>query len=306
MPTTDFSQSNQFLSSSQPLPLVADPYAGTAVSEPEPEPLRLSIQPAAEETDPMPRLERYTMQSAILPDAREVAVYLPTAYAREPERRFPVFYLHDGQNLFDGRKSYMAGHTWRAGETADRETASGTIEPMILVGIANAGLRRLDEYTPTRDASMGGGQGSRYGRMLIEELKPFIDRHYRTQPHPSETAVGGSSLGGLISLYLGFTRPDVFGRLAVLSPSIWWNQRSILPVVAEATPKPELKIWLDIGTAEGSRHVRDTDKLHRLLLERGWRDEVDLRYRHYPNAVHNEDAWADRFGEVLQFLFARL
>jgi predicted alpha/beta superfamily hydrolase len=242
--------------------------------------------------------------SRFLPDNRDISIYLPEAYRTEPRRRFPVFYLHDGQNLFDGRIAF-AGHTWHAHTTADRLTREGRIEPVILVGIANTGARRIAEYTPTRDARLGGGDGALYGRLLVEELKPLIDRRFRTLPDPAHTALGGSSLGGLISLVLGLKYPQVFGKLAVLSPSVWWNKRVILALVGEARPRPDLRIWLDMGMAEGLRHLRDTDLLHRRLLQRGWRDHTDLSYLRVPGGQHNEDSWAARFDQVLQFLFEK-
>jgi len=253
----------------------------------------------------IPRLESYQFHSHVLPDPdqRMVQVYLPPQYSMEPERRFPVFYLQDGQNLFDGRTSYVVGRTWQAGSTADSLNEAGVIEPVILVGVANTGLRRMAEYTPTHNSKMGGGEGQRYGQLLIDELKPFVDRTYRTLTSAWNTGLGGSSLGGLISLFLGLERPDVFGKLAVMSPSIWWDHRSILGFVNQAIPRPELRIWLDMGTAEGTRHVRDTDHLHRLLLRLGWREGVDLAYLEVEGGVHDEDAWARRFDEVLRFLF---
>ncbi len=262
-----------------------------------------SSEHIADVLDGNPRYSVREFHSAILPDDRRVSVYLPPQYLTEKERRFPVFYLQDGQNLFDGRTSYIAGRTWNAHTTADRLTEAGEIEPVILVGVANTGLRRMAEYTPTRDFKMGGGEGRSYGRLLIEELKPLIDRSYRTLPEAKETAIGGSSLGGLISLYLGFAHPEVFGKMAVMSPSIWWDHRSILNAITQQTTKPDLRIWLDIGTAEGARHVRDADMLERLLLKRGWTSGVDLSYVKAPGAVHEERAWSDRFGDVLRFLF---
>jgi predicted alpha/beta superfamily hydrolase len=177
---------------------------------------------------------------------------------------------------------------------------------LILVGIANTGLRRMAEYTPTRDYKMGGGEGRSYGRLLIEELKPLIDRSYRTSPGPESTGVGGSSLGGLISLYLGFAHPEVFGKVAVMSPSLWWDHRSILNAINDQATKPDVRIWLDMGTAEGLRHLRDTDMLERLLLKRGWRSGVDLSYVKVRDAVHDERAWSERFGDVLRFLFPHI
>ena len=256
------------------------------------------------ELDDNPRyrlLENF--HSRFLRDDRNIAIYLPEAYRSQPRRRFPVFYLHDGQNLFDGRTAYVVNRTWRAHTTADELTRARVIEPVILVGIANTGVRRMAEYTPTRDPRLGGGEGGRYGRLITEDLKPLIDRRFRTLADAGNTALGGSSLGGLISLALGLEYPDVFGKLAVMSPSVWWDKRSLLALVNALRSKPGTKIWLDMGTAEGLRHLRDTDQLHRRLLLKGWKDGVDLQYERIAGGVHNEEAWAARFGDVLRFLF---
>jgi predicted alpha/beta superfamily hydrolase len=276
---------------------------------PEPEPVSASSadgpssEHTADELDSNPRYSVQQFHSEILPDDRAVSVYLPPQYLEQVERRFPVFYLQDGQNLFDGRTSYISGRTWDAHTTADRLTEAGEIEPVILVGIANTGLRRMAEYTPTRDFKMGGGEGRSYARLLVEELKPLIDRTYRTLPEAKNTGVGGSSLGGLISLYMGFAHPEVFRKIAVMSPSLWWDHRSILNAITQQAAKPDLRIWLDIGTAEGARHVRDADLLEALLLKRGWKSGVDLVYAKVVGAVHDERAWSGRFGDVLRFLF---
>jgi predicted alpha/beta superfamily hydrolase len=262
-----------------------------------------STELIANELDSSPRYSVHPFHSEILPDDRAVSVYLPPQYFEQEDRRFPVFYLQDGQNLFDGRTSYIAGKTWNANRTADRLTNAGEIEPVILVGVANTGLRRMAEYTPTRDFKMGGGEGRSYGRLLIEELKPLIDSTYRTLVDAKNTAVGGSSLGGLITLYLGFAHPEVFGKIAVMSPSLWWDHRSILNAITQQERKPNLRIWLDMGTAEGTRHLRDADMLEGLLVKRGWRVGVDLAYVKAQGAVHDEQAWSDRFGDVLRFLF---
>ncbi len=247
------------------------------------------------------RLQNFA--SRFLPGLRDIVVYLPQAYLIEPTRRFPVFYLHDGQNLIDPRTSYIPGRTWQADYAADALTASAEIEPLILVGIDNTGRRRMAEYTPTRDPRKGGGDGELYARLLIDEIKPLIDRTFRTLTDAPNTAIGGSSLGGLISLSIALDHPNTFAKAAVLSPSLWWNQRAVLHRVNIARATPPLKLWLDIGTAEGLRHLRDTDLLHRRLLLRGWRDNLDLRYLSVPGATHDEAAWAARFPHVLRFLF---
>ena len=111
--------------------------------------------------------------------------------------------MQDGQNLFDPDTSFQKGNYWRMGETADALIFAGEIEPLIIVGIYNTGEHRIDEYTPVEDRRLGGGQADAYGQMLVEELKPFVDRSYRTLPGPANCGLGGSSLGGLVTLYLG-------------------------------------------------------------------------------------------------------
>ncbi len=242
-------------------------------------------------------------ESKFLTTPRDIFLYLPEAYWREPERSFPVLVLHDGQNLFDGDLSYVRDSTWRAGSTADEEIASGRVEPVILVGVANTGASRMAEYTPTPDPRLGGGRGSFYARMLTDELLPMLRDEYRVLPGPENTGIAGSSLGGLISLAIGLRSPEIFGRVGVLSPSIWWDNRSILRDVRALKGRLPLRIWLDMGMAEGLRHVRDADLLAQLLEGKGWQQGRDLVYRKYAGAFHNEAAWADRFGEVLRFLF---
>jgi predicted alpha/beta superfamily hydrolase len=241
--------------------------------------------------------------SNFLPTPRDLFVYLPEAYLREPDRNFPVLILHDGQNLFDGDLSYVKGSTWRAGSTADEEIAGGRVEPIILVGVANTGVERMAEYTPTVDYRLGGGRGPFYARLLIEELLPLLRQQYRILPGPENTGIAGASLGGLISLAIGLRHADVFGRVGVLSPSIWWNNRAILRDVRALKAALPIRIWLDMGTAEGLRHLRDADLLSQLLQSKGWQSGGDLAYHRIPDGLHNEPAWADRFAQVLQFLF---
>jgi predicted alpha/beta superfamily hydrolase len=234
---------------------------------------------------------------------RTVLVYLPPGYYDDEQRRYPVLYLHDGQNLFDGATSFIPGQEWRVDETAERLIASGQIEPLIIVGIYNTGSDRLDEYTPTRDKKKRGGKGEQYIKLLTDELKPYIDTIYRTKTERENTALGGSSLGGLISLFGGLKRPDVFGKLAILSPSVWWDDKAILSTIASLNTKPITKIWVDIGTNEGSTALPDARLLRDTLQKFGWIEEKDLAYFEAEHAGHNESAWAARFDRVLLFLF---
>lgn len=252
-----------------------------------------------------PALRRHdAFHSTFLPDDRDVWVWLPPGYDTETARRYPVFYLQDGQNLFDPDTAFQRGQHWRAGETAARLIEDGRLEPLVIVGIANTGERRIFEYTPTADARLGGGLADVYGQLIVRELKPFIDRTYRTIPDRAETAIGGSSLGGLVSLYLALTRSDVFGRAAVMSPSVWWDRRVILRQLNASTLAPHPRLWVDMGTGEGRRGLQDARRLKAALVHAGWTPDDDLHYGEYEGATHSEAAWAARFGEVLEWLWA--
>src|SRR3984957_3262146 len=241
--------------------------------------------------------------SRLLEDHHDLIVYLPPMYEAEVDRRFPVLYMQDGQNLFDPETSFIPGNYWRLGETADALIKDGAIEPLIIVGIYNSGGKRIDEYTPVEDKRLGGGQADAYGRMLVEELKPFIEGQYRTQPGAENCGMGGSSLGGLVTLYLGLQYPEVFSKLAVMSPSVWWRSRTILRTVGALEKKPELRIWLDIGTKESTRAVPDARLLRDGLIKKGWQLGEDLAYFEAEGGEHTESAWALRAGPMLQFLF---
>ena len=241
--------------------------------------------------------------SQVEDEKHDFIVYLPPMYDAQPERRFPVLFMQDGQNLFDPETCFTHGNYWHMGETADELIAAGEIEPLIIVGIYNTGEHRIDEYTPVEDKRLGGGQADAYGQMLVEELKPFVDRSYRTLPGVENCGMGGSSLGGLVTLYLGLRYTWVFSKLAVMSPSVWWRNRAILKTVAQIKRKPELKIWLDIGTKESQRALPDAQELHLALVKKGWVEGRDLSYLEVADAEHNEVAWAQRVAPMLKFLF---
>ena len=240
---------------------------------------------------------------------RNVLVYLPPGYGVNPDRRYPVLYMHDGQNLYNPEDAF-GGVVWGADKTAQELILTNQIEPLIIVGIYNAGKHRIDQYTPVK-SSVGkmrghGGKADHYGRMIIEELKPFIDKEYLTKPEREFTGLGGSSLGGLVSLHLGFKRPDVFSRLAVLSPAVWWANNQIIREIAGIGERLPLRIWLDIGSKEGVRIKHQVRALREILLANGWEENLDLAFYEIPEARHDESAWAARFDEVLKFLFPNI
>ncbi|KAF0249851.1 MAG: esterase [bacterium] len=239
-----------------------------------------------------------------LANSRDIIVYLPPNYDKNINPHYPVLYLHDGQNIFDGATSFIPGQEWQCDETAQRLALANRIQPIIIVGIYNTGQERINEYTPTVDARYGkGGKATLYGRFLVEELKPFIDKEYRTLTDQNNTALGGSSLGGLVSLFIGLEYPEIFGKLAIISPSVWWDNRTILKDIEKISKKPNIKIWLDIGTNESKESVPDTKLLKDALINKGWQIDKDLKYLVVKGAKHNEQAWASRFDLVLKFLF---
>jgi predicted alpha/beta superfamily hydrolase len=248
--------------------------------------------------------EHAKFSSRFLSKKRDLIVYTPGIYEKRPDLRFPVLYLEDGQNLFDPATSFIPGVYWRVGETADELIAQGAIQPLVIVGIYNTGKQRVNEYTPTRDRKLGGGKADKYGRLLVEELQPFIESRYRIAQGAANKGLGGSSLGGLLTIYLGMQYPQVFGKLAVLSPSVWWNHRAILQSVARAKLPRRPRVWLDVGTGEGgTRTVEHVTALRDALLQKGWQENHDLHFEIFPGAQHNEAAWAQRVGPFLQFLF---
>ncbi len=244
--------------------------------------------------------------SKTLGNTRRVWVYKPRAYKTDRNRRFPVMYLHDGQNVFDGATSFLPNREWRADETAEMLVEAGLMEPIIIVGIANAEVKRADEYLPvsiTRGGSKMGGQADPYLVFVADELKPYIDRTYRTKPGPSTTGLGGSSFGGIITLHAGVTRSKTFGKLMVMSPSLWVGEGHMQKVYEALRPRPDVKMWLDTGGNEGPDTPSQFWAFEQTLRKNGWRPGRDFRATIEPRGEHSEDAWARRLPSAFQYLF---
>jgi predicted alpha/beta superfamily hydrolase len=243
-------------------------------------------------------------RSNVLGNVRAVWVYLPPTYLENTAWRAPVVYMHDGQNLFDPALAF-GGNEWQVDETMNQAASDGSIAEAIVVGPANGGSARIDEYTPTNTAMYGGGRGDLYLRFLVEELKPVIDRDYRTRPERGSTAVMGSSLGGLISTYAGVTRPETFGLVGALSPSTWWDGRWILGSVAgvRAAPNRPLRVYVDSGNAGTSMDdVANTAQLAQAWRDRGYAEGATLLHVVQDGATHSERFWAQRLPGALRFL----
>lgn len=237
------------------------------------------------------------------PYKRNLIVYLPPDYEASPKRTYPVFLMHDGQNLMDGATSFLPNKEWRVDEAAETLIRAGLIEPIIIVGIDNAGAERSNEYIPwlvKRTNGSFGGRADKYEAMVVDEILPMLRENYRIKSGPANTALGGSSFGGVITQNMGLRRPDVFGKLALVSPSVWVNDLAMVKQV-EALPKAHAqRIWIDIGTAESPDAVEHTEALAAAYRAKKF-SQVALLID--PQAGHNEDAWARRFPQILLYFF---
>lgn len=239
------------------------------------------------------------VHSPELHNERDIYVYLPPSYGRG-EQRYPVLYMHDGQNLFDQATAFSG--EWQVDETMEEVAAKGL--EAIVVGIPNMGGERCDEYSPFVDPRFaGGGCAKPYMQFTVKTLKPLIDRDFRTLPDKAHTGMVGSSMGGLVSVYGLFRHPETFGFIGAMSPSLWVDERSILEYVGRATGVMG-RIYLDIGTGEGAAHVQNVRHLRDLLLSQGYVPGRELMYVEEEGAGHEEAAWARRFRQVLAFFMA--
>ena len=236
------------------------------------------------------------VQSPELENVRDLLAYLPPSYG-DGDRRYPVIYMHDGQNLFDQATSF--GDEWRVDETMEAAAEQGM--EAIVIGIPNVGDERCEEYSPFVDEKAGGGCGDDYLQFIVRTLKPLVDESFRTLPGREHTGIVGSSLGGLISLYGFFSHPDVFGFAGVMSPSLWFAERAVFPFIESASTGPG-RVYLDVGTHEGEATLRDARRMRDLLESKGYRPGDRLAYVEDVGAGHTESAWAERFGKALRYL----
>lgn len=230
---------------------------------------------------------------------RDIDVYLPPSY-RRGRGRYPVVYMHDGQNLSDPATAFAG--TWEL-PAALASLADRGLEA-IVVGIPNLRRERFLEYSPFVDRRHGGGEGETYLEFIASTVKPLVDRRFRTRPDRASTGLFGSSMGGLISLYGFFNRPDVFGFAGAMSPSLWYGARAIVPFVEQAAA-PKGRLYLDIGTDEGAATLRDAREMARLLRrKRLGSGRFSLRYLEDRGGRHNEASWRRRLEGALEFLLA--
>lgn len=238
-----------------------------------------------QEALPMPQLDR----------TRRIWVYLPKGYEENLER-YPVLYMHDGQNLFDAATSF-------SGEWGVDEWLDSLQLPLIVVGIDNGGDKRIDEYTPYPNEKYGGGEGEAYLDFVVETLKPQVDSAFRTHPTPAHTGIMGSSLGGLISLCAELFHPGVFDKLGLFSTSLWINHEQTLKRVAAHDWSPETRAYFLVGAKEGGVMVSGTEVLANDLRGGGLVNVAEVVDE---QGEHTESFWRQYFGEAIRFLYPEL
>jgi predicted alpha/beta superfamily hydrolase len=273
----------------------------------------MSSAPQNEEAVSAPndgQLRFHDLSSRFFGNTRRLRVWLPPGYdAPENEgRRYPVFYLNDGQNLFDPATAF-AGVDWRVNQTLTQLSRESLVPPMIAVGIDNATVERIREFLPYRSLHppVPKPLGKHYPDFLIREVMPLVERTYRVLKGAKNTGLGGSSLGALISLHCVIARPGVFGKLLLESPSLFVSNKQLLKDSRACQTWPQ-RIFLATGSRETGQPERDqciiedVRSLARILHRAGLR-EKRLRCVIQEGAGHNEGAWADRFPQAATFLF---
>jgi predicted alpha/beta superfamily hydrolase len=253
------------------------------------------------------RLHKRFHSTVLNSNERTLIVYLPPDYESGSDR-YPVLYMQDGQNLFDAATSF-AGIEWKMDEAAQELITQKTIPPMIIVGIYNGLKQRTDEFTPPSMASGEKALGDLYGKFVVDEVKPFIDRTYRTQPDQSHTAIGGGSMGGLISLHIAKQSPNVFGKLMLFSPWLRIGEKKLTESdLGDGAFLKGMRVYIEMGSAGGANYsgkdpVADAKEFEKFLQTAGLKPDTDYKYIELPGQEHNEPAWATRVEPALTWMY---
>lgn len=231
---------------------------------------------------------------------RKLIVWVPPDY-EQSEERLPVLYMHDGQNLFDPQTSSF-GIDWQIDETCTRLIEAGELPPLIVVGIYNT-PDRSKEYQP-------GEFGDAYRELVLREVKPMIDREYRTRPQREHTFVGGSSYGGLCSFVMAWEHPEVFSKALCFSPAFRTSTRREAKFdyvqYVKDSPKPTESLFFYIDNGGVGLEILlqpGIDAMLEVLAEKGFEKRRDFVWQHAPKAGHSEKAWAERFPAAVKTLF---
>ena len=231
---------------------------------------------------------------------RRISVLLPWNY-KETDRRYPVLYLQDGQNLFEADAPFG---TWGVDKQL-AALASGGMGDVIVVAIDHGGKERVREFLPYDSKRLGEGLGRDYARFLAETLKPYIDKEFRTLPDRTNTGIGGSSMGGLISIYAGFMFPEVYSKFMIFSPSLWVSNNIYNEPVRFAN-LPSTRIYLYAGGQEGSGMIVNSNRFKEMLNKRGYdATKLQMHLEIDPDGRHNEGRWGREFPKAVRWLWEK-
>ena len=235
----------------------------------------------------------FMLYSPQLDVEKKIWIYLPANYQTDTKKKYPVIYMHDGQNLFDKNTAYT--DEWYIDETLDSLKAEA-----IVVGIQHGGAdRRIAELTPFPNEKYSGGDGDIYVDFITGTLKPYIDENYRTKPDPKDTAIMGSSLGGLISYYAVMKYPEVFGKAGVFSPSFWFSKD--IYTFTEQADKTNGKIYFMAGDSEDENMVPGLEKMVQLVSGK-LKNKKSVMVKIVPGGKHNEALWSKEFAATFLWL----
>lgn len=254
--------------------------------------LLVTLKLNAQESTLSKNVSTFMIDAPQLKTKKKIWLYLPEDY-KSSNKKYPVIYMHDAQNLFDKKTSFVG--EWNVDETLDSLKAK-----VIVVGIEHGNEKRLDELTPFPNEKYGGGNGDAYLGFIVKTLKPHIDSNYRTKTKAKNTIIFGSSLGGLISYYAVLKYPQVFGKAGVFSPSFWfWDK---IYEMTEKSDKIKAKIYFLCGDKESDEMVAEVKKME-TLLDRNRCYCLHLNKTVIvKNGEHNEKLWRENFKEALKWL----
>ncbi|WP_298317881.1 alpha/beta hydrolase-fold protein [uncultured Aquimarina sp.] len=228
---------------------------------------------------------------------RQIRVYLPPSY-HTSDKKHPVLYMHDAQNLFDKYTSYSG--EWEVDESLNQLAKTSDIE-LIVVGIDNGAEKRMNELSPWKNSQFGEAEGEAYMKFIVNQIKPYIDNNYRTLADKNNTAIIGSSMGGLISHYAIYEYPEIFSKVGIFSPSYWYSDDVFTFTKNNPIPK-EARLFLLVGKKEGQGMTENTEKMHTQILSSNHPKE-NIHMIIDPEGEHNEAFWKKHFTSAIEWLF---
>lgn len=247
----------------------------------------------SQESTASKNVSTFNLESPQLKTTKKIWLYLPEDYSASAKKRYSVIYMHDAQNLFDAKTSFV--DEWNVDEKLDSLKA-----PVIVVGIEHGNDKRIDELTPFKNEKYGGGKADEYLDFIVNTVKPYIDKNYRTKTNAKNTTIMGSSLGGLVSFYAGVKYPEIFGNVGAFSPSFWFSNE--IYTFTEKSPKIKTRFYFLCGDKEDENMVSDLHKMEKLLDKNRCYCLHLTKTKIVSGGEHNEKLWRDGFVKAVLWL----